>query len=109
MYLGLHIVVLITVSSREEGEKIAEELVKKGLAACVNIVRDVDSIFWWEDKVNRARELILIAKSRIDKFPELVKTVKELHSYEVPEIIAIPIIAGLESYLKWIDKVLKRG
>ena len=97
------IVVLITTSSEEEAHNIAELLVNGKKAACVNIVPGVDSIFWWEDKLDSARESLLLVKTKASLFPEIVELVKRMHSYEVPEIIALPIIAGSEDYLKWLD------
>lgn len=97
------IVALITTSSEEEARKIAELLVNGKKAACVNIVPGVDSVFWWEDKLDSARESLLLVKTKASLFPEIVELVKRTHSYEVPEIIALPIIAGSEDYLKWLD------
>jgi len=97
------IVVLITTSSEEEAHKIAELLVNKKKAACVNIVPRVDSLFWWKDKLDSARESLLLVKTKASLFPDIVKLVKRTHSYEVPEIIALPIIDGSEDYLKWLD------
>jgi periplasmic divalent cation tolerance protein len=97
------IVVLITSSSPEEAHKIAESLVNGKKAACVNIVPRVDSLFWWEGKLESARESLLLVKTKASLFPEIISLVKEIHSYEVPEIIALPIIAGNEDYLKWLD------
>jgi periplasmic divalent cation tolerance protein len=97
------IVVLITTSSGEEAHKIAESLVNGKKAACVNIVPRVDSLFWWKDKVDSARESLLLVKTKASLFPEIIELVKRMHSYEVPEIIALPIIAGSEDYLKWLD------
>jgi periplasmic divalent cation tolerance protein len=97
------IVVLITTSSEEEAHKIAESLVNRRKAACVNIVPRVDSLFWWKGKLDSARESLLVVKTKASLFPEIISLVKEIHSYEVPEIIALPIIAGSEDYLKWLD------
>jgi periplasmic divalent cation tolerance protein len=97
------IVVLITTSSEEEARKIAELLVNGSKAACVNIVPRVDSLFWWKDKLESAQESLLLVKTKASLFPEVIRLVKEIHSYEVPEIIALPIIAGSEDYLKWLD------
>ncbi|GAG12841.1 unnamed protein product, partial [marine sediment metagenome] len=93
------IIVLITAGSEEEAHKIAGALVNEKKAACVNIVPRVDSLFWWEGKLDSARESLLIAKTKASLFPEIVELVKRTHSYEVPEIIALPIIAGSEDYL----------
>ena len=97
------IVVLITASSEEEAHKIAELLVNEKKAACVNILPGVDSLFWWEDKLESARESLLLVKTKASLFPEIVELVKRTHSYEVPEIIALPIISGNEDYVKWLD------
>ena len=98
-----NIIVLITAGSEEEAHSIAESLVKGKKAACVNIVPRVDSLFWWEDKLDSARENLLLVKTKASLFPEIVELVKRTHSYEVPEIIALPVIAGSEDYLKWLD------
>ncbi|MDH5365324.1 MAG: divalent-cation tolerance protein CutA [Dehalococcoidia bacterium] len=97
------IIILITAGSEEEAHRIAESLVKGKKAACVNIVPRVDSLFWWEGKLDSARESLLLVKTKASLFPEIVELVKRTHSYEVPEIIALPIIAGTEDYLKWLD------
>ena len=97
------IIVLITAGSEEEAHSIAESLVKEKKAACVNIVPRVDSLFWWEGKLDSAAESLLLVKTKTSLFPEIVELVKRTHSYEVPEIIALPIIAGSEDYLKWLD------
>jgi periplasmic divalent cation tolerance protein len=97
------IIIFITVDSEEEAHRIAESLVKGKKAACVNIVPRVDSLFWWEDELDSARESLLLVKTKALLFPEIVELVKRMHSYEVPEIIALPIIAGTEDYLKWLD------
>jgi periplasmic divalent cation tolerance protein len=97
------IIILITTGSEEEAHKIGESLVKGKKAACVNIVPGIDSLFWWEDKIESTRESLLLVKTKASLFPEIVELVKRTHSYEVPEIIALPIIAGTEDYLKWLD------
>jgi periplasmic divalent cation tolerance protein len=99
------IVVLVTVPSREEGEKIARLLVEEKLAACVNIVaQGVTSIFRWEGAVSVAAEVLLIVKTERARFPLLVEAVKKHHTYSVPEIIALPIVDGERSYLAWIGE-----
>src|SRR3990170_607347 len=98
------IIVLITVSSPEEGEKIAKALIEKRLAACVNILPGLRSIYHWQGKICDDKELLLLAKTRVDVFDILEKEVKALHSYEVPEIIALPIVAGSRDYLNWINE-----
>lgn len=99
----MYLIVFVTASSKEEAQKIAQGLLREKLAACVNIVENVDSHFWWQGKLDRAKEVFLIIKTRKSLFHKLAKKVKYLHSYEVPEIIALPIIAGNKQYLDWID------
>jgi periplasmic divalent cation tolerance protein len=99
-----YFLVSITTNSSEEAERIAEALVQERLAACVNIVPAITSIYRWQGEVHRDSEVLLIAKSRPESFESLAARVKELHSYEVPEIIALPITAGSKAYLKWIDE-----
>ncbi len=101
------IIVLITVGSEEEARKIAELLIKEKKAACVNIVPGVDSLFRWKGKIDSARESLLLVKTRASLFPEIISLVKEAHSYEVPEIIALPIIGGSQDYLKWLDRACR--
>jgi len=96
-------VVFITTESEEEAHRIAERLLDQRKAACVNIVPRVSSLFWWEGKLDSAQESLLIVKTRASVFPELVELVRKVHSYQVPEIIALPVIAGNEDCLKWID------
>jgi len=104
-----HLLVSITTGSSEEAERIAEALVEDRLAACVNIVPAITSIYRWQGEVHRDSEVLLIAKSRPELFESLAARVRELHSYEVPEIIALPIAAGSKAYLNWIDESVQGG
>jgi len=104
-----HIIVLITVGSSEEADKIAQALVERMLAACINIVPSITSVYRWQDEVQRDSEALLIVKSRRDVFEHLKRCVKELHSYEIPEIIALPIVAGDADYLRWLDSSVPGG
>lgn len=103
----MHIVVLVTASSKKEADKIAQGLLEEKLAACVNIVEGLESRFWWQGKIDSAKELLLIIKTRKTLFNKLAKKVRSLHSYTVPEIIAIPIISGSKAYLDWINDCTK--
>lgn len=101
-----YVLVMITTPSREIGEQIANHLLEKRLAACVNLVAPIHSRYVWEGKVNAEEETLLLVKSRTDLFDgQLVPAVKSLHPYQVPEIIAFPIRMGSQSYLDWIDEV----
>jgi len=102
----MFIVIFITCANKNEAKKIAAGLIKAKLAACVNIVKAIDSLFWGENKVDRASEALLIVKSRKTKLARIIKKAKSLHSYSTPEIIALPIIGGDKDYLKWIDDSL---
>src|SRR4030042_182117 len=97
------IVIFITTSSEPEAHKIADLLLTKRKAACVNIVPRVESSYWWQGKLDSAQESLLIIKTRASLLPEIISMVKAAHSYEVPEIIALPVIGGNEDYLNWID------
>jgi len=97
------VVVFITVPNEEDGAAIAQALVESRLAACVNIVKNVRSIYLWQGKIEDDSEVLMIAKTRLELFNALESRVKELHSYDVPEIIALPIIAGSADYLKWLN------
>ncbi len=96
------VVVLITVGDPEEARKIAGALVDRRKAACVNIVPQVTSIFRWEGNIEDEKESLLVVKTRAELLPELKALVSGIHSYEVPEIIALPIVDGNAEYLEWI-------
>ena len=103
------IVVYVTVGSAAEGDRLAQALVAEQLAACVNRVGRVQSVYRWEGKVEQSEEELLIIKTVKDSFPALEKRVRELHSYSVPEIVALPIVDGSESYLKWLRDQVTDG
>lgn len=103
----MYIVVFVTAKNKVQANTIAKELIRRKLAACVNIIKNVDSIFRWEKKIDSSKEALLIIKSTKAKFKKIEKIVKLKHSYEVPEIIALPIIAGYKPYLRWIDESVR--
>ena len=98
------IVVLVTCGSEEQATNIANSLVEERLAACVNIISPIRSIYRWEGKIWDEKEWMLIIKTQKKKFEELEKKVKSLHSYSVPEIIALPMVEGSTPYLKWLEE-----
>jgi periplasmic divalent cation tolerance protein len=99
------IVVFITAPKEEEAVKIAYALVEAGLAGCVNILKNIRSIYRWEGKIEDEKEVLMIAKTKKKHFKPLEKKVKELHRYLVPEIIAVPIVGGSADYLQWLKDV----
>lgn len=99
------IVVYITVPTEEEALRIAKTIVEERIAGCVNIVKGIRSIYQWQGKIEDDAELLMIIKTQRHLFEPLKRRVKELHSYTVPEIIALPIIKGSEDYLKWLKEV----
>jgi len=101
------IVVLVTCGSEEEALKIANALVEEHLAACVNLVAPIRSIYRWEGKIWDEKEWLLIIKTEKQRFEELEKKVKSLHSYSVPEIISLPVTEGSSAYLNWIRENTK--
>ncbi len=102
-----YIVLFITTATTEEAQRISRVLLEQRKVACVNIVPGVSSFFWWQDKIDSAQESLLIVKTKASQLTELVRLVKKLHSYDVPEIIAMPIVGGNQDYLEWINNEVK--
>jgi len=96
------IVVFMTAGSREEAELLAQSLVSKRLAACVQILPEMQSVYWWQGEMESAREIPILAKTVQSNFAELEREVRSLHSYETPEIIALPITEASAPYLEWL-------
>src|SRR5215213_8103425 len=101
------IVVFMTAANGEEATRLAEMLVGAHLAACVQILPEMESVYRWEGKIERQAEVLLIAKTTVDRFPELEKEVRALHSYETPEIVAIPMALASTPYLAWLTSSLE--
>ncbi len=97
------IVVLVTAKDRKEAEKISRGLLGAKLIACANIVEGVQSLFWWQGKIDSSKEVLLVLKTKKILFKKVLNQVKSLHSYQTPEIIALPLVAGSEDYLRWIS------
>ena len=103
-----YVVALITAPSNEVAKSIIDKLLQEKLAACVNIVSPISSFYVWEGKICDDSEVLLICKTRADLFQnEFISAVKSVHPYDVPEIIALPILMGSQSYLDWIKEVTK--
>jgi periplasmic divalent cation tolerance protein len=103
-----YIVVLVTTANKAEAEKISQALLEEKLIACANIVSPVASCFLWQGKIDKAEECLVVMKSRRDLFLELTLRIKGLHSYEVPEVLALPVVEGSADYLVWMSGVLKQ-
>ena len=97
------LLVLIAAANKEEATRLADMLVGARLAACVQILPEMESVYRWQGKVERQREVLLIAKTLSSKFPEIEREVVKLHSYETPEIVAFPLTAGSAPYLEWLS------
>ncbi len=91
----------------DKGQEIANFIVENKLGACVNLIKEIHSIYWWKGNIERDKEELLVVKTSALKFKELLSKVKSIHPYTVPEIIALPIVAGNEDYIKWIDQSLE--
>ncbi|MBU0604715.1 MAG: divalent-cation tolerance protein CutA [Candidatus Omnitrophica bacterium] len=102
-----YIVIFVTCPSKREADSIAGSLLKKRFVACANIINKVESKFWWNGKIDKACETLIVLKTAGNKFKAVEKEVRRLHSYEVPEIIAIPILALSEDYGRWIRDSVK--
>ncbi len=103
------IVVLMTAASREEADRIAELLVSAQLAACVQILPEIGSVYRWQGEVKREKEILLLAKTVASRFDELESRVRAMHSYETPEIIAVPVTDSSAPYLGWLLAELREN
>jgi periplasmic divalent cation tolerance protein len=103
------IVVLSTCASPEEADRLARTLLEQRLAACVNVVPGISSHYWWQGRLETAQECLLLIKSSRESFDQLRSAVEQAHSYEIPEVIALPIVDGALNYLNWIDVNLAAG
>jgi periplasmic divalent cation tolerance protein len=103
------IVVLITTGTNDEAVRIAEMLVGSNLAACVQILQEMESIYRWHGRIRRDAEHLLLVKTTAESFDELEKAVRLLHSYDTPEIVALPMVAGSEPYVGWLRDNVKRS
>lgn len=103
------VVVLMTAANRHEAGRIAEMLVSLRLAACVQVLPEIQSTYRWQGEVMRDSEVLLLAKTTSDRFEDLDRTVREIHSYETPEIVALPVTAVSGPYLKWLQAAVVAG
>ncbi len=103
----MFIVVFVTVPSMKTGRKIAKELLSKRVAGCINILGRLDSFFWWKEKIDKAKECLLIIKTKKSLFSKLKKIVESLHPYDVPEVIALPLVDINDKYASWLREETK--
>jgi len=96
--------VFTTLEKREDAGRIAKDIVEKRLAACAQIIGPIMSSYWWEGKVETAEEWLCLMKTRKNLYPRLEETLKAIHPYDVPEIVAVPIVAGYADYLSWLTQ-----
>ena len=94
-----------TAGTPEEAERVATALLERRLAACVQVVGPIDSRYWWEGRLETATEWLCLVKTTDDRVDDVVAAIQEVHSYDVPEVIVLPIVAGSEAYLRWIAQV----
>lgn len=104
-----HLVVLVTAGSEDEAQEIARGLVKSMLAACVNVVPGITSIYRWQEEVQEDQEWLLVVKTRRDVLDEVIRQVQSLHSYDLPEVIALPLVGGSREYIRWLDRGVEGG
>jgi periplasmic divalent cation tolerance protein len=96
--------VFMTAEKKEEAESIAGAVVEKRLAACAQVLGPIRSTYWWEDKLETSDEWLCVMKTRKDLFEKLEEAIREVHAYDVPEIVAVPIVSGNQDYLKWLGE-----
>ena len=104
MEQSAYVVIFITTADDEEAQLISRVLLEQRKAACISIVPKVSSLFWWQGKILQAEESLLVVKTRAKLLDEIIKLVKEIHSSDVPEIIALPIVGGSQDYLEWVGE-----
>ena len=103
----MYALVYITTSGEEESKKIGRTIVEERLAGCVNIISTIESLYWWKGEIESDKESVLIAKTKVSNIENIIKRVKEIHSYENPAILAIPIINGSKDYLDYLDAEIR--
>ena len=99
-----HVVVLVTAPHMDEAEAIASRLLEAKLVACANLVPGVMSLFWWEGKIDRAEEVLMVMKTTRERLDAVIAAVEEAHSYDVCEVVALPVIGGSAPYLAWVSE-----
>jgi periplasmic divalent cation tolerance protein len=103
-----YILVFMTASSKGEAKKIVRSLLEEKLIACANMIDSVSSVFWWQENIKEEKEVLVIMKSHQELFNKVSTRIREVHSYDTPEILALSIVDGSSQYLEWMNKVLNR-
>jgi periplasmic divalent cation tolerance protein len=103
-----YIQVFTTTDTKENARQISRRVVEKNLAACAQIIGPISSIFWWKNNINEEEEWLIIIKSRKDLYEDLEHAIMKVHKYEIPEILAVPVLLGAKSYLEWLDGEVAR-
>ncbi|MDB9822943.1 divalent-cation tolerance protein CutA [Deltaproteobacteria bacterium] len=107
MLMTDYIQIFTTTDTKENAQLISRKVVEINLAACAQIIGPITSIFWWKNNINEEKEWLIIIKTRKDLYKELEQTIEKSHKYEVPEILAIPVVAGSKNYLDWLDSEIR--
>jgi len=107
--MGRYIQVSTTVEKKEDADRIAKILVETRMAACVQVIGPIRSTYWWKGKVEEAGEWLCVMKTREELYSDLEASLKAVHPYQVPEIVAVPLTKGSEGYLRWIEEETKKG
>ena len=102
-------IVVVTSSSASEAKIMATHLLQERLVACVNLVPKITSLYWWQDKIEECREALMFMKTTRERVERVMESVKKFHSYDVPEILVLPVSGGSEEYLRWIDESMRPG
>jgi periplasmic divalent cation tolerance protein len=102
-----HIQVITTTETREQAEKIAEALVDRRIAGCIQIIGPITSIYRWKEKREKAEEWLCLIKTKNELYGKVEKAIEEMHTYETPEVISVPIVSGSKKYLQWLDEELE--
>jgi periplasmic divalent cation tolerance protein len=102
-----YIQIFTTTGRREDAEEIAQVLMQKRLAGCVQVIANLSSTCWWKGKIEKTEECLCLIKSEKTLYEQVEKVIKEIHPYEIPEITAVPIVAGSKEYFRWLDQELR--
>ena len=105
--MGEYIQVFTTAESKEDAQRIARTVVEARLAACAQVVGPIESTYWWQGAVETSGEWLCVIKSKREAYEQLEQAILGVHPYEVPEILAVPVVAGSQSYLAWLDEEMR--